>query len=148
MAHRKSSSRSRRSGEGQAETIGQDGCLVTGRLWVERHGETWLAWGRVVLLERVREHGSISAAARSMKMGYRHAWELIDSMNRLAPTPLVEKAAGGRGGGGARLTAAGERMVSEYWRMVDDYRTWLADKRPRFDLEQSDATTHPEGEEP
>jgi molybdate transport system regulatory protein len=55
----------------------------------------------VVLLERIDEHGSISAAARSMGMGYRHAWELVDEVNRVSPRALVEKDAGGRGGGGA-----------------------------------------------
>jgi molybdate transport repressor ModE-like protein len=35
-------------------------------------------------------------------------------MNRLAPSPLVEKAAGGSGGGYARLTKAGHNAVAFY----------------------------------
>ena len=34
------------------------------------------------LLESVRETGSISAAARDMSMSYKHAWVLLDSINR------------------------------------------------------------------
>lgn len=107
------------------------GYRISGRLWLERDGETYLAWGRVVLLERIREHGSISAAARSMGMGYRHAWELVATLNRLAPEPLVEAAAGGRRGGGAWLTAAGEAAVEEFWSLVAQFRDWLAQRRLR-----------------
>jgi molybdate transport system regulatory protein len=67
-----------------------------------------------MLLERIDKYGSISAAARSMKLGYRNAWLWIDSANRLAPSPLVEKTTGGAGGGYARLTDEGRKVVKEY----------------------------------
>jgi molybdate transport system regulatory protein len=35
-------------------------------------------------------------------------------MNNLSPDPLVERSVGGRGGGGARLTAAGRRLVKTF----------------------------------
>src|SRR5512138_3458478 len=80
-----------------------------GRVWIDGPEGTFIGYGRVVLLERIREHGSITKAAKSMEMAYRHAWDLVDSMNRQARTPFVELATGGKGGGGARVTAAGER---------------------------------------
>ena len=116
---------------GLAHGPGDTGYRVAGRLWIEKGDETYLSWGRVVLLERIAKHGSISAAARSMEMGYRHAWELVDVMNRQAPTPLIEKAAGGVKGGGARLTPAGEAAIAEFWRLVRDFQTWLARQRVR-----------------
>ena len=73
-----------------------------GRVWIDGPEGTFLGYGRVILLERIREHGSISAAARSMNMSYRHAWDLVESMNRQAPAPLVVSRAGGRGGGSER----------------------------------------------
>ena len=73
-----------------------------------------MGWGRVRLLERIGRLGSIAAAARSMQMGYRNAWLEVETMNRLAPAPLVEKTAGGVGGGYARLTEEGRRVTSEY----------------------------------
>ncbi len=78
------------------------------------------------MLERIRAHGSISAAARSMEMSYRHAWDLVDSMNRQAPVPLVEKTTGGKGGGGARLTAAGEEALVRFRRLEEEFRAYLA----------------------
>ncbi|MCP4995252.1 MAG: LysR family transcriptional regulator, partial [Gammaproteobacteria bacterium] len=71
-------------------------CRLGGRIWIEGPEGTFLGYGRVVLLERIREHGSISAAARSMEMSYRHAWELVDSMNRQSRSPVVVKSTGGR----------------------------------------------------
>jgi molybdate transport system regulatory protein len=118
------------AGLGSGPRLG--GCRLSGRLWVEKDGATLLSWGRVALLERIREHGSISAAARSMGMGYRHAWELVDEMNRLGPRKLVEKSVGGVGGGGASLTPAGEAALRSFWRVVARFREWLAREDPRL----------------
>jgi molybdate transport system regulatory protein len=70
--------------------------------------------GKISLLEAVREHGSISAAARAMGMAYRHAWELIDDLNQGFDAPVVETASGGRSGGGARITPFGEELIRRY----------------------------------
>src|SRR6266853_923663 len=64
--------------------------------------------GKATLLESVRDTGSISAAARAMGMDYKRAWLLIDSLNRAFDTPVVERVAGGSGGGGAILTPFGK----------------------------------------
>jgi molybdate transport system regulatory protein len=86
-----------------------------GRLWLEGEEGTFLGYGRVVLLERIREHGSLAQAARSMEMSYKHAWDLLDSMNRQAGCKLVETSRGGKSGGGARLTVTGERAIAVFW---------------------------------
>lgn len=90
---------------------------------MERDGELYMGWGRVMLLERIEELGSIAAAARAMRLGYRNAWLWIEAMNRLAPAALVEKTAGGTGGGHARLTDEGRKAVSQY----KDLRAKLAE---------------------
>lgn len=70
--------------------------------------------GKVLLLERIDEHGSIAAAGRSMAMSYRRAWELVAALNGSFATPLVEAQGGGRRGGGARLTPLGRDLVARY----------------------------------
>ena len=67
--------------------------------------------GKVRLLECIAETGSISAAARQMEMSYRRAWMLIDELNGIFGKPVVETAAGGSGGGGAKVTDFGKRIV-------------------------------------
>lgn len=102
-----------------------DGSQIKGRIWTERKGRTYLSWGRVVLLERIGEHGSVSAAAKSMEMSFSHAWHLVEDMNILADTPLVEKQTGGRRGGGAWLTEAGKEEIQNFWAMVRRFQQWI-----------------------
>ena len=54
--------------------------------------------GKIELLETIRDGGSISEAARAMRMSYRSAWLLVASMNALFRTPVVSTTLGGRGG--------------------------------------------------
>lgn len=70
--------------------------------------------GKVLLLERIAEHGSISAAGRSMEMSYRRAWELVADINASFKKPLVASQPGGRQGGGAKLTQLGGELVAHY----------------------------------
>jgi len=101
---------------------------LRGRLWIEGPEGTFLGYGRVVLLERIHEHGSISAAARSMEMSYRHAWKLVDSMNRQSSKPVVEKTTGGRGGGGAKITETGLSAIETFWAAYKDYKAFLEER--------------------
>jgi molybdate transport system regulatory protein len=70
--------------------------------------------GKARLLECIAETGSISAAARQMEMSYRRAWLLVDELNGMFGKPVVETTAGGSGGGGARVTEFGARVVTAF----------------------------------
>ena len=65
---------------------------------------------RIDILRRIADVGSISEAARRVGVSYKAAWQAIDTLTNLAGAPLLEKAVGGAGGGGSRLTETG-RMV-------------------------------------
>ena len=69
---------------------------------------------RIVLLQHVAEQGSITRAAKSAGISYKAAWDAIDELNNLADRPLVERAVGGKGGGGARLSEEGQRVLRLY----------------------------------
>ena len=98
---------------------------IRGRIWIKGPAGTFLGYGRVVLLERIHDHGSISAAARSMSMSYRHAWKLVDSMNRQSRQPVVTMQTGGRGGGGACLTEAGQAAIDCFWSVYRNFQDFL-----------------------
>ena len=98
---------------------------IRGRLWIDGKDGTFIGYGRIVLLERIQEHGSITQAARSMNMSYRHAWKLVDSMNRQSSKPLVVSAIGGKNGGGAHLTEEGQKAIALYWELYTDFQTFL-----------------------
>lgn len=98
---------------------------IKGRIWLQGKKGTFLGYGRVVLLERIREHGSISKAAKSLSMAYRHAWDLVDSMNQQSKTALVVAVTGGRRGGGAKLTETGERAIEAFWELYERFQDFL-----------------------
>lgn len=70
--------------------------------------------GKADLLTAIEKTGSISAAARDMRMSYRRAWLLVHTMNECFAHPLVESEKGGSSRGGARLTAAGREVLELY----------------------------------
>jgi molybdate transport system regulatory protein len=86
------------------------------RLWlrVELGDGHRLGPGKVDLLERIDEHGSISAAGRSMQMSYRRAWLLVESLNATFREPVVVTQQGGAQGGGAVVTELGREIVRRY----------------------------------
>ena len=84
---------------------------INSRLWIFSNEGPFLGEGRVVLLKSIDELGSITKAAKSMKMSYLKAWKLVQSMNETASQPLVIKSSGGKGGGGATLTKQGYKAI-------------------------------------
>lgn len=70
--------------------------------------------GKIELLERIDESGSISAGARQMGMSYKRAWDLVEEMKRMFGRPVVDAQIGGKQGGGAQLTPMGKMLVSRY----------------------------------
>jgi len=88
--------------------------------------DSWIGPGKVQLLEAIRDHGSISAAARAIGMSYRRAWLLIDAVNGMFRDPAVETTLGGRGGGTASLTPFGVEVVTRYRAMEAATRRAIA----------------------
>jgi molybdate transport system regulatory protein len=74
--------------------------------------------GKADLLEAIDSCGSISSAARKMRMSYRRAWELVDVMNKCFNQPVVISSPGGHHGGGAQLTEFGRFILKSYRDLV------------------------------
>ena len=91
---------------------------VRSKVWLEAQGRPVLGPGRLELLQYIDEQGSISRAARLLKMTYRKAWGQIKAMEEQMDLPLVEKQAGGPGGGGARLTPEARELLAKYFRLA------------------------------
>src|SRR6516165_422197 len=82
------------------------------RIYLDAEGH--IGHGKIQLLENIRSCGSISAAGRAMNMSYRHAWALVDEVNRVCKRPAVQPREGGKHGGGATLTPFGVSLVARY----------------------------------
>lgn len=105
----------------------------TGRSPLELKGLVWMTVGgrdlggpgRVALLKAIAEHGSITQAAKAVGLGYKAAWHAVETMNNLAGAPLVERAAGGKGGGGTRLTERGAELVERFERLAQMHERFV-----------------------
>lgn len=86
--------------------------------------------GKIALLKKIAEKGSIAAAARDLGMSYRRAWLLISALSKTMNTPAVETETGGREHGGARLTPSARHLIASYDRICHK-----ADEAARADLE-------------
>ena len=100
---------------------------------MELQGQVWLTVGgvklggheRVDLLAAVAQTGSITAAAKAVGISYKGAWDAVEAMNNLAGEPLVERVAGGKGGGGTRLTARGLQLVQNFRQIEQAHREFV-----------------------
>lgn len=98
---------------------------LRGSVWMMVGGENFGGPGRVALLASIAECGSITQAAKAIKMSYKAAWDAIDSMNNLAGEPLVERVSGGKGGGGTRLTRRGAQLVQNFSIIEREHRRFV-----------------------
>jgi len=99
---------------------------VSGALTIERSGHELLGDKRMALLAQLEESGSISRAAQAVGISYRTAWAELDALNNLAPVPLVERVAGGAGGGGTWLTKAGKELLEKVRTMQREHARLVA----------------------
>ena len=69
------------------------------------------------LLERIRETGSIQAAAARMEMSYTKAWRILKRAEEETGRHLITRTAGGKNGGSSSLTPEGRRAVNAFREM-------------------------------
>jgi molybdate transport system regulatory protein len=98
---------------------------VGGEFWLDVNNVAFLGEERIALLEAIGERGSITQAAKAVGVSYKAAWDAVDAINNVSPAPLVATATGGRGGGGARLTEEGRRLIAAYRTIAAEYRRFL-----------------------
>ena len=87
---------------------------ITLRIDLDGHGS--IGPGKIRLLELVAEAGSIQKAATGMGMSYAHAWKLLQETGTTFGAALVDASAGGRKGGGTKLTLLGRKVIELYRR--------------------------------
>ena len=106
------------------------------RIDLGAHGR--LGPGKLLLLQNIDKHGSISAAGRAMNMSYRQAWTLVDQLNAAFKEPVVHSQTGGKSGGGVHLTEFGKLLLTHCNSIIANAR-----KTSGAHLEFVDATLRP-----
>ena len=103
-----------------------------GRLWINKSEHDFLGKGRMELLIRIGESGSITKAAKDIKMSYKAAWDAIDAMNNLSEFPLVESSKGGKGGGGTTITEYAKELIATYTILQEEHQLFLKNLAQRI----------------
>jgi len=88
-------------------------------VWLEKDEAVVLSQWRVLLLETIAATGSISAAAEKLGVPYRRAWEKVQEIEKGLGFKVVETAIGGSGGGGAHLTPAARKAITQFHAFSD-----------------------------
>jgi len=95
---------------------------LDGNLWFTKAESKFLGGDRIALLEKIGELGSITQAAKAIGVSYKTAWEMMNQINNLSAAPLVDRATGGKGGGGASLTPAGHGLLEQFRVVQEEHR--------------------------
>jgi molybdate transport system regulatory protein len=93
------------------------GKTISASLTLKRGEGSRVGLERVALIEAVDELGSIRAAAERLGLSYKGAWDIVQGLNNLFSTPLIEAAAGGKAGGAARVTPHGREVAAAFRRV-------------------------------
>jgi len=101
---------------------------VKSKMWIEAGGEVVAGDGKINLLERIEETGSIQKAAGEIGMSYRHAWGFLQKMEKRGGIKLVVTQIGGREGGGAKLTPQGKDFLRRYTAFREGLDEYIEDK--------------------
>jgi molybdate transport system regulatory protein len=98
---------------------------LDGSLWFHKSDRKYLGGDRINLLEKIDELGSITKAAKDVGISYKTAWDTINMINNLAEKPLVDRLAGGKGGGGTTLTVEGKKVINQFKTIQEEHRKFL-----------------------
>jgi len=79
----------------------------------------------MALLAAIDHQGSISAAAKTVGLSYKAAWDAVDAMNNLAGEALVLRTTGGSRGGGARLTPRAHQLLQLYQTLQREHTRFM-----------------------
>ncbi len=103
---------------------------LTGRIWLENEEGKVLGAGRVELLERIQQSGSLRQAALQMKMSYKQAWDMIQHMNQQLGGPVIIANRGGKGGGNAVVTENGLKAIELFHAYQKLFQEFLQSQHP------------------
>ncbi|MCB9426494.1 MAG: winged helix-turn-helix domain-containing protein [Flavobacteriales bacterium] len=87
---------------------------IKSRIWIEAGDNVLVGEGRIRLLKAIEETGSLSKAAKTLKMSYRKAWLLVDAINKTGEQPIVSSSIGGKNGGGTIVTGYGKEIIATF----------------------------------
>ena len=102
----------------------------SGKVWIEYEGNPLIGKGGAEILEGIAKENSISRAAETLGMSYRYVWNYLKKIEKTIGEPIVDTYKGGKtGGGGAKLTETGRKLLAEYTRLENCLSEFLSETK-------------------
>ncbi len=99
-------------------------------LWFETSGGMFFGMGRVLLIQKVKELGSLNKAAKELGMSYRAAWGKIKASEEVLGKPLLVKVEGRKG---FVLSDVAENLLAAFFDWQEEVETYaLQQAQDRF----------------
>jgi molybdate transport system regulatory protein len=88
--------------------------LAKAKLWlVNDRDEPVMGEGRADLLKAIKDEGSLNKASKKVKISYKHAWLMLNEIEKSLGEPVIIKKCGGKEQG-TFLTEKAIRLLEEY----------------------------------
>ena len=98
------------------------------KLWLETDDGYVFGKSSFELLQGIQEKGNLMAIAKGLNMSYRHAWGIIKEIEEKIGEPIIVTYRGGKvGGGGAKLTQTGKKLLETYLKLKTDLNQTFSD---------------------
>lgn len=83
------------------------------KVWLAEDGKPVIGAGKVALLKAIDEERSLRKACKKLDISYKHAWNVLNTMNERLGKDVVRTVRGGKDQG-TFLTEAGRQLILEY----------------------------------
>jgi molybdate transport system regulatory protein len=108
--------------------IGENRLQICTKFWLETDKGYVFGEGPFQLLLEIAEKGTLSEAARDLRMSYRHAWGVLrETGEKMGISLLTTHKGGSKGGGGAELTSEAMELVDRYSQLKKAYVNTMSD---------------------
>lgn len=98
---------------------------ISHRFWITSNNEAFLGKGRVELLLKIQELGSLKQASEALKMSYRKAYYSISHINKVADKPVVLIKRGGKNGGSSTITPHGLELIERFQKLTKQFEGFI-----------------------
>lgn len=85
------------------------------RIWLDNEGKAF-GEGPYRVLRQIEKTGSLHQAAMDLKISYRKAWLIIQTIEKRLGFEFLERKVGGVSGGGSQITPSGREFMRNYER--------------------------------
>ena len=103
------------------------------KIWLDQDNDMLVGPGRMELLQKLDELGSLNKAAAALKMSYRAAWGMLKKVEETLGENVLHRK---RGRGGCSLTPFGQHLLKVYGKWQQEVEAYALERaKEHFDWE-------------